>query len=235
MNAEVKFESLGRDGITPVGVYLIDVALRFGIKIEDACGGNLIGNEIVIKITKGGELLSKPTKLELEHLTAERRKNGERLFSQAKIEKSGEIWVMTTEKQKPTPTTFEAFEKEFAELPLDQKIQHLLELEKTALSETLNYIISLPSLIGEKLRDTVAEFGYKIEEEEQKAKTPAEHKEEVKEQAKEEKSEATPAVPKAKKTTTRTATPKAEAKPKAAPKKPTTRKRVTKTDKPTTE
>ncbi len=235
MSVEVKFEPSGRNGIVPIGSYLIDVALRFGIKIEDSCGR--LGNcdECAVKITKGISLLSQPTKAELEHLTAQRRKNGERLSCQAKIEKPGELCVMTTEKQKPTATTFEAFEKEFAELPLDEKIQQLLRLESTTLSDTINFILSLPSMIGEKLRDGVAEFGYQKEAAEKKAKSPVEHKVEVKEEVSDEKAEAKPAEPKAKKTTTRTAKPKAETTPKPAPKKPTTRKTTTKVEEKPTE
>ena len=137
---------------------------------------------------------------------------------------------MTTEKQKPTTTTFEAYEKDFANLPLDEKIQHLLRLESTTLSDTINFILSLPSMIGEKIRDGVAEFGYQKEEAEKKAKAPAEHKAEVKVEVTDEKAETKSAEPEAKKPTTRTAKPKAEATPKTAPKKPTTRKTTTKTE-----
>lgn len=231
MTTEVKFEPSGRDGITPVGTYLIDVALRFGVSIEDSCGRKGECNDCAVKITKGAELLSQPTKAELEHLSAQRRNNGERLSCQAKIEKSGEICVMTTEKQKPVETTFEKYEKEFSKLPLEQKIQQLLKLESTTLSDTVNYILNLPYAIGENVRDGLAEFGYKMEEEEKKAKSPAEHKkEDVKAEVKDAKAETKPAESKAKKTTTRSAKPKAEATPKTAPKKPTTRKTTTKTE-----
>lgn len=218
MTAEVKFEPSGRNGIAPIGSYLFDVALRFGVKIEDSCGRIGICDECVVKIIKGADLLSEPTKAEMEHLSAQRRNNGERLSCQAKIEKEGEICVMITEKQKPVETTFEAFEKEFEKLPLDEKIQHLLKLESTTLGETLNFILNLPYTIGEKIRDGVAEFGFKKEEEEKKAKRPTEHKEEVTEEKAETKAEE----PKVKKTTTaRTAKPKTETKKTTVRKKPT--------------
>ncbi|MBX7170013.1 MAG: (2Fe-2S)-binding protein [Pyrinomonadaceae bacterium] len=221
METEIKFEPSGRHGITPVGAYLIDVALRFGIRIEDSCGRTGQCDDCAVKIIKGAEFLSQPTQAELEHLSAQRRNNGERLSCQAKIEKAGEICVMTTEKKKPVETTFEAFEKEFSKLPLEEKIQQLLELEKTTLGETLNYILNLPFTVGEKIRDGIAHFGFKMEEEEKKAKRPTEHQEEVKE----EKTEVKPEEPKVKKTTaTRTAKPKTEAK------KPNTRRKTTKSE-----
>jgi ferredoxin len=212
MEVEVKFEPSGRYGVVPAGTYLIDAAARLGISIDDECGRRGECDSCAVKITKGADLLSEPTQAELEHLSTERRSTGERLSCQAKIEKPGEICVMTTEKAKPEATTFESFQKEFGDLPLDEKVKYLLQLESVTLSETFSYILNLPYTIGEKIRDSVAEFGLKMEEEEKKAKRPTEHQAEpevtpVEEPPAEE--------PKVKKTT-------AKAKP-AAPKKPAPR------------
>lgn len=224
METDVKFEPSGRNGVAVVGTYLFDAALRLGVVIDNECERKGNCDSCAVKITKGAELLSQPTKAELEHLSAERRKKGERLSCQAKIEKTGEICVMTTEKPKPEVPPFENFKKEFTELPLDEKVKRLIDLESITLSETFSYVLNLPYLIGEKLRDGMAEFGFKKEEEEKKAKRPAEHKTEEKAEAKTE----TEAQPK---------TAKAPAKAKApAAKKPSTRKKVTKTeDKPNNE
>ncbi len=216
---EVKFEPSGRNGVVPLRTYLIDAASRLGVKIENDCGKKGECDSCAVKITKGADLLSQPTKAELEHLSAERRSKGERLSCQAKIEKPGEICVMTTEKAKPEESQFEAFQKEFGKLPLDQKVKYLLDLETVTLGETFAYILNLPYTIGEKIRDGMAEFGFKKEEEEKKAKRPSEHKEEAKETKAEE--------PKAKKTTAKAKT--------AAPKKPAARRKPTKPEEKPTE
>ena len=217
MEVEVKFEPSGRSGIVAPGTYIIDAALRLGIKIEDECGRKGECDTCAVKITKGGELLSEPTKAELEHLSAERRKKGERLSCQAKIEKIGEIIIMTTEKPKPEVPPFETFKKEFAELPLEEKVKKLIDLESITLSETFTFVLNLPYYIGEKIRDGIAEFGFMKEEAEKKAKRPTEHKTEEKAEAKvEEKAEAKVKKPRATKAKT------------ATPKKPATRNRTTK-------
>jgi ferredoxin len=217
MEVEIKFEPSGRNGVVAVGSYLLDAARRLGVKIEDEFGEEGLTDDCFVKIIKGNELLSKPTKVELEHLTPERRKRGERLPSQTKIEKNGELVVMVTEKKKPEATKFESFKKEFDDYSLEEKVRHLMELESVTLSETFSYILNLPYTIGEKLRDGIAEFGFKIEEDAKKAKRPEEHQ-----KAEEKKSETKPvnvdeAVP----------ADYSEAK-KAAPKKAAPRKRAAK-------
>lgn len=222
MEVEIKFEPSGREGIVAKGTYLIDAAYRFGIRIDDDCRKLGEPHSCAVKIIKGAELLSVPTKVEMEHLSPERRKKGERLSCQAKLEKSGEIVVMTTEKPKPEVPPFEAFKKEFAELPLEEKVRKLVDLEAITLSDTFNFVLNLPYYLGEKVRDGLAEFGFMKEEAEKKAKRPAEHKPEEKT---EEKVEEKPTPKAAKTTKPRAAKPKAE-----APKKTTTRKKTTKTE-----
>ncbi|MEK7723911.1 MAG: 2Fe-2S iron-sulfur cluster-binding protein [Acidobacteriota bacterium] len=219
---EVKFEPSGRHGIVPTGIYLIDAALRFGIKIEDECGRKGECDACAVKIIKGAELLSEPTKAELEHLSPERRKKGERLSCQAKIEKMGEITVMTTEKPKPEVPPFEAFKKEFAELPLEEKVKKLIDLEAITLSDTFNFVLNLPYYIGEKIRDGVAEFGFMKEEAEKKAKRPSEHKTEETTEVKAEETEvkAEEKVKKPRATRAKTETPKKPAPRKRTPKTP---------------
>ena len=175
MEVEIKFEPSGRNGVVAVGTYLLDAARRLGVRIDDEFGEDGLTDDCFVKIIKGNDLLSKPTKVELEHLSQQKRKKDERLPSQAKIEKTGELVVMVTEKKKPEATQFESFKKEFDEFPLEEKVKHLLELETVTLSETFAYILNLPSTIGEKLRDGIAEFGFKKEADDKNAKRPEEH------------------------------------------------------------
>lgn len=174
---EIKFERENRDGLVAVGTYLLDAAKRLGIDLQNEEFGER--EFFVFKVTNGGELLSAPTATEIELLSEERRKNGERLASEAKIEKSGEISIMTAEKkaeEKPKEEEVrETYRKNFEELPLEKKISSLVELEAITLSETLSFVVNSPSMIVGKVIDILAQFGWKMEEEAKKQNRPNEH------------------------------------------------------------
>ena len=178
--AELKFEREGRNGVAVVGSYLIDAARRVGIEVEDECGRLGLCDTCAMTITQGGDFLSAPTKAEMELLSDERRKNGERLSCQAKIEKAGEIVIMTKEKKKEEKPSAEekaeSYRKEFEEMPLEQKIAELVRLEAIALGETFSFILNSPSKVFSKVMDVMAEFGLKMDEEAKNAKTPEEHR-----------------------------------------------------------
>ncbi len=183
MEVELRFEPSGRYGVVAVGSYLLDAARRLGVKLDDELGEFGITPGCFVEIIKGRELLSKPTKLELEHLSQQNRKKGDRLPSQTKIEKPGELVVMVTENKKPEVSQFESFKKEFDQLPLEEKVRNLMELEQVTLGETFAYILDLPATIGAKIRDGIADFGFKMEHDEKNAKRPEEHKAEEKQPA----------------------------------------------------
>ncbi len=174
---ELKFERENLAGLVAVGTYLSDAARRFGIELQDEQFNEK--DFSVVKIIKGSELLSAPTKTESELLSDIRREQGERLAEQAKIEKAGEIIVMSTEKkaeEKPTEEEQqEKYRKDFEELPLQKKIASLLELESIVLSETLSFIINSPSKLVSMGMDVLAEMGLKMEDEAKKQARPEEH------------------------------------------------------------
>lgn len=178
--AELRFEREGRSGVAVVGSYLIDAARRIGIEVEDECGRLGLCDTCAMTITQGGDLLSAPTKAEMELLSDERRKKGERLSCQAKIEKAGEIVIMTKEKKKEEKPSAEEksenYRKEFEEMPLEKKIAELVRLEAIALGDTFSFILNSPSKVFSKVMDVMAEFGLKLDEEAKNAKTPEEHK-----------------------------------------------------------
>jgi len=175
---DIKFERENISGVVAAGTYLYDAAKRFGVEVECERTGET--DLCAMQILLGRELLSDVTKAEIEQLSAERRKNGERLACQAKIEKSGEVTVMTTEKVKEEKESSEAkreeFRKEFEELPLEKKIASLVELEMIALGDTLSFIIDSPYKAVGKVMDVLAEFGLKFEREAKEATRPPEHK-----------------------------------------------------------
>lgn len=173
---ELKFENENRSGLVAVGSYLIDAAHRLGVDLE--CERQGTSDLCAVKITSGRDLLSALTTAETEQLGEQRRKDGERLACQAKLEKAGEVVVMTNKKPeevKPEVDKTEEFKKEFAELPLEKKIANLLELEFMTLGDTFNFVLNSPYAIIGKAMDVMAEFGLKLEEKDKEAKRPKEH------------------------------------------------------------
>lgn len=183
MEVEITFEPSGRNGIVAVGSYLSDAAKRLGVEIIDETSGEGAYPAEVVRIKKGRELLSEPTKIELSHLTSERREQGDRLAGQTKIEKNGELVVMVAKKkdaeEKEEKDKVEEFKKEFAEMPLEKKVANLLEMEAVTLSETISFVVNSPFAIFEKVIDVMAEFGLKLEREAKNAQRPSEHKSEA--------------------------------------------------------
>ena len=178
MEAELKFEREDVKGIAVVGTYLIDAARRLGIEIIDECGRLGLCDSCAVTIKSGAEFLTAPTKAEIELLSEERRKNGERLSCQAKIGKVGEIVIVTKKKEEDANAkdVNEEYRQEFADLPLEKKIANLLQLEAMTLSETFSFILNSPYKIVGKVMDVMAEFGLKIEDETKNATRPDEHK-----------------------------------------------------------
>jgi len=178
MEAELIFEREDVKGVAVVGTYLIDSARRLGIEIIDECGRLGLCDSCAVTIKSGAEFLTAPTKAEIELLSDERRKNGERLSCQAKIGSIGEIVVVTKKKADDSELkdANEEYRKEFSDLPLEKKIANLLHLEAMTLSETFSFILNSPYKIVGKVMDVMAEFGLKMEDETKNATRPAEHK-----------------------------------------------------------
>jgi ferredoxin len=181
---EVRFERENREGVVAVGTYVIDAAKRFGIHFDDICVRESEEHHCSVVISSGINLLSPLTGVEKEYFEKNGRKTNERLACQAKIEKAGEVVIMTKKKAKDAEAEAksdadrsEEYKKEFAEMPLEKQIASLVQLESIALSETVSFIINSPFKVADKVMDVMAEFGFKKEEKEREAARPAEHKE----------------------------------------------------------
>lgn len=176
-DAQITFERENLEGLIPVGSYVGDALRRFGVKDYDHCNAE---HDCVVTIKSGAEILSEPTSVEKEQLGEEARKKGERLACHARIENPGELVVMTKE-QKEAPKAeenkSEEYRKEFAELPLEQKISELMKLEAMALGDTFSFIVNSPYKVFEKIGDVMADFGMKMETKARQAKRPGEHNE----------------------------------------------------------
>ena len=184
---EIRFERERLEGIVALDTYLIDAAKRFGIHFEDVCQVDAGLHFCSVAVSSGAELLSSETKAEKAYFREHGRGTGERLACQVKIEKAGEVVIMTEEKVKDEPVAEaepesdknEQYRKEFAELPLEKQIANLVRLETIAFGETVSFIINSPFKIADKLMDVMAEFGFRKEEREREAVRPEEHKAEA--------------------------------------------------------
>ena len=175
---EIKFEREGLEGVIPVGSYLGDALRRFGIKNYDRCNAE---HDCVIEVKQGGDLLSPMTTDETEYFKEFGGNAEQRLACHARIEREGEIVVMTKEQKQEEPkisdNESDQYRKQFAELPLDKKISELVKLEALALGETVSYIVNSPFAIFEKVGDIMADFGMKLEKNAKEAQRPTEHSE----------------------------------------------------------
>ncbi|MFL6466980.1 MAG: hypothetical protein ACJ72Z_03390 [Pyrinomonadaceae bacterium] len=177
---QISFPDEGREGVVPVGTYLIDAAKRLGASVSECA---VEGEHVCsIIINEGSDLLSPKTEVESEHLKGEPRDQNERLACFAKIDKPGVIVAMVkkknepaAEKEKPDERD-EVYRKEFADLPLEKKIANLVQLEAMALSETFAFVINSPFKVFDKIGDVLAEFGFQKEEAEKRRARPAETK-----------------------------------------------------------
>ena len=184
LEAEVKFKQEDREGLVAVGTYLIDAARRFGIHFDGPCDLATETHYCTVAIDSGSDLLSPKTKAETKYLKENERGPNERLACQVKIERAGEIEVMTEKKaEEPAADAAgeavdgsEAYKKAFAEMPLEKKIANLVQLETIALGETVSFIINSPFKVADKLMDVMAEFGFKKEERQKESARPEEHK-----------------------------------------------------------
>ena len=182
---EIKFEVENqpeRSGVVPEGTYLWDAAKRLGVHLKAECDGRGTCDTCAVTVSKGREMLSTATSAEMQHLTDERRANGERLACQTRIERNGELTVMVkkqeVEEEEESKQSSEPrdFRKDFQELPFEKKFATLVQIEAVALSETLNYVSNLPSYVAGKIMDVIGAFGKQMDEQKRAEKRPDEHK-----------------------------------------------------------
>jgi ferredoxin len=180
-DVDITFAREGLSGIVAVGTYLIDAAKRFGVKFEGDCDRGNDCHYCAVTIPVGESLLSPLTTAETEYFAANGRPAGERLACEARIIVSGEITIMTKQKEETETAEIpqDNFQEEFKALPLDKKISQLLRMEAITLGETFSYVINSPFQVLEKVGDLIADFGIKLETEAKKASRPAEPSDKV--------------------------------------------------------
>jgi uncharacterized 2Fe-2S/4Fe-4S cluster protein (DUF4445 family) len=177
--ADIKFEREGKEGIVPVGSYLSDAARRLGVRFEEKCEPAAGIHFCRVTVADGEEVLSERTQAERELTESDGATPTDRLACQARIERVGEIVIMTRETENKAaedePAVSEKYVKEFSELPLEKKIAELAHLEAIALGETVSFVLNSPYLIFDKVIDVMAAFGMRKEAEVKQAVRPPEH------------------------------------------------------------
>lgn len=177
----LRFEREDREGVVAVGTYLIDAAKRLGVELTTVSeeDGSVI--EEPVEITKGVDVLSPLTEEEAELILEDGIKGYRRIASYTRVEKPGEVVIMTAEnktKEKAAAETAEDvdYKKHFEELPLEKKLAQLVELEMIALGETFSFVLNSPYTVANKIMDVMSEFGLQKEVREKEATRPAEHR-----------------------------------------------------------
>lgn len=180
----LRFEREDREGFVAVGSYLVDAAKRMGIDLTAAVETEKDTEpaELPIEISSGADVLSKLTDEEEKLIADGTLGKGQRLASHARVERPGEVVVMTTETKKKkeaeeteTEKAAADYSKRFAELPLEKKLSQLVELEMMALGDTVSFVLNSPYAVANKIMDVMSEFGLKKEAAEKNATRPAEH------------------------------------------------------------
>jgi ferredoxin len=178
MSVNVEFVPDGHHGVVSEGTYLWDAAKRLGLRLPAECEGRGECDTCAVIVREGATLLSGLTGAERERLSPERLASGERLACQTKIERAGDLVlepVPVTVRQETTEEMKQDLRAEFREMPLQQKLATLVELEAIAATQTFKAIADVPISYFEKGLDYVAKFGRSRARRERQARRPAEH------------------------------------------------------------
>jgi ferredoxin len=178
MSVNVEFVPEGRHGVVAEGTYLWDAAKRLGLRLPAECEGRGECDTCAVIVREGATLLSGLTGAERTRLSPERLAAGERLACQTKVERGGDLVlepVPVTVRQETTEEVKQDLRAEFREMPLQQKLATLIELEAIAATQTFKAIVDVPASYFEKGMDYVVNFGRARARRERQARRPAEH------------------------------------------------------------
>lgn len=162
MSVNVEFTPEGQHGVVAEGTYLWDAAKRLGVRLPAECEGRGECDTCAVVVREGATLLSSLTNAERERLSPERLAAGERLACQAKIVSAGTLVLYPVPQPVREPATAESkreLSKEFKDLPLQQQLTTLVELEIIAVSQTFHAISDLSMGILERGLDVVVSLG----------------------------------------------------------------------------
>ncbi|MBA3247540.1 MAG: (2Fe-2S)-binding protein [Pyrinomonadaceae bacterium] len=179
MSVNVEFVPEGLHGIVAEGTYLWDAAKRLGVHLPAECAGRGECDGCAVTVREGAALLSELTNAERERLQPERLAAGERLACQVKVVQAGTLKleaVPVEEREETVEETKTELREEFRNMPLQQKLVTLVELEAITAYQTFKSISDLSSSVFEKGVDVIAGFGRARERRARASHRPAEHR-----------------------------------------------------------
>lgn len=157
MSVSITFEPSGLSGVVAEGTYLIDAARRMGVSLGTGC---TIGKgecpDCLISVKSGSDLLSPPSAAELKQLADEDLAQSHRLACQVKLQFPGDVVVMASARKPGEGAqrdTKSEVTRDFASLPLTQKIATLMQLEAITMSEAFDSAIEKPLAFGARTMD----------------------------------------------------------------------------------
>ncbi len=175
MSVEIKFEPDNLSGIIAEGSYLWAAAKRMGVRLPAECEGRGECDTCAVMVLEGATLLSSLTEAERTRLSPERLAGGERLACQARVEHAGTVVlrpVPATERAQTIEESRRDFRREFKELPLQQKLLTLAELEGLTMFQTLSALADLPFALAEKVMDVMAGRGRQLDSRDRERERP---------------------------------------------------------------
>lgn len=156
MTVAITFEPPHLTGLVAEGVTLLDAAKRMGVRLSASCCKQEECRSCVVLINTGAALLSLPGEAEQKFLIELRLAPDHRLACQAIIERSGELIVTIPEPDYSAKNQLKDVRKAFRELPLNEKLTTLVQLEAVTMSEALNALVgktkSVASVFARKAR-----------------------------------------------------------------------------------
>jgi 2Fe-2S ferredoxin len=178
MSVNVEFAPDGQHGVVAEGTYLWDAAKRLGVRLPAECEGRGECDTCAVFVREGATLLSSLTNAERVRLSPERLAAGERLACQAKVVLAGQLVlqpvpVAATETQ--TAPSAQDVKAEFRDMPLQEKLTTLVELELITVTQTFRAISDLSVGILEKGLDTIVGLGRARARRQRQAHRPPEH------------------------------------------------------------
>jgi ferredoxin len=149
MSVAITFDDEGHNGLVAEGTNLWAAAKRLGLRLPADCDGRGECDACAVVIVQGHDLLSPPTEAERNVLGPERLLH-ERLACQTLLSHTGEVIV------RPAPVAAQqddksGYKKRFRDLPFNQQVGALIEIEATVVSEALNKIRGTYASAVEKL------------------------------------------------------------------------------------
>jgi ferredoxin len=136
LSVAITFDDEDHSGLVAQNTLLWDAAKRMGVGLRADCNGRGECDACAVSIKQGAELLSPATAAEQKVLGAERLSQAERLACQTRLESAGEVIVRLI----PIVASESKFQKRFRDLPFNQQVSSLIEIEAVAVTESLNTI-----------------------------------------------------------------------------------------------